>query len=70
MMSLVAKRFEDAKAGQPVVLLKSHRDGIADGDQCRDFIYVEDAGCGGALADGEAESIRYLQCRYRQGALV
>jgi len=43
MMSLVAKRFEDAKAGQPVVLFKSHRDGIADGDQRRDFIYVEDA---------------------------
>ncbi|HVG52310.1 MAG TPA: ADP-glyceromanno-heptose 6-epimerase [Xanthobacteraceae bacterium] len=43
MMSLVAKRFEDARAGQPVVLFKSPRDGIADGDQRRDFIYVEDA---------------------------
>jgi ADP-L-glycero-D-manno-heptose 6-epimerase len=43
MMSLVAKRFDDAKAGRPVVLFKSHRAGIADGDQRRDFICVEDA---------------------------
>jgi ADP-L-glycero-D-manno-heptose 6-epimerase len=42
MMSLVAKRFEDAKAGKPVRLFKSHRDGIADGEQRRDFIYVDD----------------------------
>ncbi len=42
MMSLVAKRFEDAKAGKAVRLFKSHRDGIADGEQRRDFIYVED----------------------------
>ncbi len=32
-----------AKAGKPVKLFKSHRDGIADGDQRRDFIYVDDA---------------------------
>jgi len=43
MMSLVAKRFDDARSGKPVRLLKSHRDGIADGEQKRDFIYVEDA---------------------------
>jgi ADP-L-glycero-D-manno-heptose 6-epimerase len=43
MMSLVAKRFEDAKAGRTVRLFKSHRPGIADGDQRRDFIYVDDA---------------------------
>jgi ADP-L-glycero-D-manno-heptose 6-epimerase len=42
MMSLVAKRFEDAKAGRPVRLFKSHRNGIADGEQRRDFIYVDD----------------------------
>jgi ADP-L-glycero-D-manno-heptose 6-epimerase len=42
MMSLVAKRFADAKAGTPVRLFKSHRDGIADGEQRRDFIYVDD----------------------------
>ena len=42
MMSLVAKRFDDAKAGVPVQLFKSHRDGIADGEQRRDFIYVDD----------------------------
>jgi ADP-L-glycero-D-manno-heptose 6-epimerase len=43
MMSLVAKTFGDAKAGKPIRLFKSHRDGIADGDQRRDFIYVDDA---------------------------
>jgi ADP-L-glycero-D-manno-heptose 6-epimerase len=43
MMSLVAKRFDDASGGKPVRLFKSHRDGIADGEQKRDFIYVEDA---------------------------
>jgi len=42
MMSLVAKRFDDAKADKPVVLFKSHREGIADGDQRRDFIFVDD----------------------------
>jgi ADP-L-glycero-D-manno-heptose 6-epimerase len=43
MMSLVAKRFDDAKAGRTVRLFKSHRHGIGDGEQRRDFIYVDDA---------------------------
>src|SRR5580698_2903632 len=43
MMSLVAKRFDDAKAGKTVRLFKSHRSGIADGEQKRDFISVDDA---------------------------
>jgi len=43
MMSLVAKRFDEAKRGGRVRLFKSHRDGIADGEQKRDFIYVDDA---------------------------
>src|SRR6202167_5869901 len=43
MMSLDAKRFADAKAGRPVRLFKSYRSGIGDGEQTRDFIYVEDA---------------------------
>jgi ADP-L-glycero-D-manno-heptose 6-epimerase len=43
MMSLVAKRFDDAKAGHPIRLFKSHRAGVADGEQKRDFIYVDDA---------------------------
>jgi len=43
MMSLVAKRFDDAKAGRTVRLFKSHREGIGDGEQRRDFIYVDDA---------------------------
>jgi ADP-L-glycero-D-manno-heptose 6-epimerase len=43
MMSVLARRFDDIKAGRPVQLFKSHRDGVADGDQRRDFIYVDDA---------------------------
>ena len=43
MMSLVAKRFDDAKAGRPIRLFKSYRTGVADGEQQRDFIYVDDA---------------------------
>jgi ADP-L-glycero-D-manno-heptose 6-epimerase len=42
MMSVLARRFDDIKAGRPVQLFKSHRDGIVDGDQRRDFIYVDD----------------------------
>lgn len=42
MMSVLARRFDDVKSGRPVQLFKSHRDGIADGDQRRDFIHVDD----------------------------
>jgi ADP-L-glycero-D-manno-heptose 6-epimerase len=42
MASVLARRFDDIKSGRPVQLFKSHRDGIADGDQRRDFIYVDD----------------------------
>jgi ADP-L-glycero-D-manno-heptose 6-epimerase len=42
MMSVLARRFDDIKAGRVVQLFKSHRDDIADGDQRRDFIYVDD----------------------------
>jgi ADP-L-glycero-D-manno-heptose 6-epimerase len=42
MMSVLARRFDDVKSGRVVQLFKSHRDGIADGDQRRDFIYVDD----------------------------
>jgi ADP-L-glycero-D-manno-heptose 6-epimerase len=41
-MSVLARRFDDIRDGRPVQLFKSHRDGIADGDQRRDFIYVDD----------------------------
>jgi ADP-L-glycero-D-manno-heptose 6-epimerase len=43
MMSLVAKRFDEAKAGKPIQLFKSHRPGVGDGEQKRDFIYIDDA---------------------------
>jgi ADP-L-glycero-D-manno-heptose 6-epimerase len=42
MMSVLARRFDDIRADRPVQLFKSHREGIADGDQRRDFIYVDD----------------------------
>jgi ADP-L-glycero-D-manno-heptose 6-epimerase len=42
-MSVVAKNFPSAKAGEPVRLFRSAKPGIADGEQKRDFIYVEDA---------------------------
>src|SRR5215470_2326033 len=42
MASVLARRFDDIKAGRVVQLFKSHREGIADGDQRRDFIYVDD----------------------------
>jgi ADP-L-glycero-D-manno-heptose 6-epimerase len=43
MASVLAKVFGQAKAGKPVKLFKSHRAGIENGDQRRDFIYVDDA---------------------------
>jgi ADP-L-glycero-D-manno-heptose 6-epimerase len=43
MTSVLARRFDDIKAGRAVQLFKSYREGIADGDQRRDFIYVDDA---------------------------
>src|SRR4029450_10749535 len=43
MMSLVAKCFDERIGGKPVRLFKSHRDGIGDGEQKRDFVYVDDA---------------------------
>lgn len=43
MASVLARVFDRAKAGERVRLFKSHREGIADGDQRRDFIYVDDA---------------------------
>src|ERR1700733_8970733 len=39
----LTRRFDDIKAGRAVQLFKSHREGIADGDQRRDFIHVDDA---------------------------
>lgn len=42
MMSLVVKNYRRVAEGQPVRLFKSHRPGFADGEQCRDFVYVKD----------------------------
>jgi ADP-L-glycero-D-manno-heptose 6-epimerase len=42
MMSLVAKNYAKVAAGETIRLFKSHRPGVADGDQRRDFVYVKD----------------------------
>jgi ADP-L-glycero-D-manno-heptose 6-epimerase len=42
MASVLARIFDEAKAGETVKLFKSHKAGIADGDQRRDFIYIDD----------------------------
>lgn len=42
MQSLVAKNAAVIAAGEPVTLFRSHRDGYADGEQLRDFVYVAD----------------------------
>ncbi len=43
MSSVVCKNYARAAAGETVDLFKSHREGCADGEQLRDFIYVDDA---------------------------
>jgi ADP-L-glycero-D-manno-heptose 6-epimerase len=43
MISVVGKNYARAAAGETVDLFKSHRDGYADGEQSRDFVYVDDA---------------------------
>ena len=42
MTSLVAKNYSKIASGAPIQLFKSHRPGVADGDQKRDFVYVKD----------------------------
>jgi ADP-L-glycero-D-manno-heptose 6-epimerase len=43
MMSVLARRFDEIRSRRVVELFKSHRAGVEDGDQRRDFIYVDDA---------------------------
>lgn len=42
MQSVMAKLYPDIVAGQPMRLFKSYKEGIADGEQKRDFVYVKD----------------------------
>ncbi|MBV8495882.1 MAG: ADP-glyceromanno-heptose 6-epimerase [Gammaproteobacteria bacterium] len=42
MRSVVALKYPLAAAGQPLTLFRSHRAGVPDGGQKRDFIYVRD----------------------------
>ena len=68
MMSVLARRFDDVKAGRAVTLFKSHREGIADGDQRRDFIYVDDVVRVMMWLLGDATGLGAVQCRHRHGA--
>jgi ADP-L-glycero-D-manno-heptose 6-epimerase len=43
MRSVVNKSYDDILKNGEVLLFKSYRDGIADGEQKRDFVYVKDA---------------------------
>jgi ADP-L-glycero-D-manno-heptose 6-epimerase len=43
MASVLVRVFDGAKRGEPVRLLKSYRADVVDGEQKRDFIYVDDA---------------------------
>ncbi|GAC1549282.1 MAG: ADP-glyceromanno-heptose 6-epimerase [Candidatus Velthaea sp.] len=43
MRSVVAKAYEQIALDGTVALFRSHRAGIADGEQTRDFLYVKDA---------------------------
>ncbi len=42
MKSVIAKIFPIVRRGEEVKLFKSHRAGVADGEQRRDFVYVKD----------------------------
>lgn len=42
MASLVFKAFQQIKEKNEVILFKSHKEGIADGMQSRDFVFVDD----------------------------
>ncbi|MHC5062961.1 MAG: ADP-glyceromanno-heptose 6-epimerase [Planctomycetota bacterium] len=42
MCSVVVQAFDQIRETGKVCLFRSHRDGVADGEQARDFIYVED----------------------------
>jgi len=42
MQSVVAQKKYAAAAGEPITLFRSHREGVSDGGQRRDFVYVAD----------------------------
>lgn len=42
MASVIFHTFRQIKASGSMKLFRSHREGIADGHQCRDFVYVKD----------------------------
>ena len=46
-MSVACKLYDQVMRGEPVRLFRSYRDGIADGDQRRDFVHVAD--CSAAI---------------------
>ena len=67
MASVLSQGVRRRQSRQPVKLFKSHRDGIADGDQRRDFIYVDDAVAVMRWLLDTPRGQRHFQCRHRQG---
>ena len=67
MRSVAAQIFERAKRGEPARLFRSHRQGIPDGGQQRDFVSVDDC-VAMTLWLLESEGQWFVQYRQRQGA--
>ena len=70
MVSVVGKNYKRAAAGEAVQLFKSCREGYADGEQSRDFIYVDDAVATNSLAHGQRPRARRFQHRRRRRCAV
>ena len=68
MMSVLARRFDDIKAGRAVQLFKSHRDGHRRRRPAPRFHLCRRRRAGDDVAAGDAVGQRPLQCRHRQGA--
>ena len=68
MHSVVAQIYPRAQAGEPAQLFRSHRAGIPDGGQQRDFVYVARLRRHDAVALRPSRGERPLQIGQRQGA--
>ncbi|WP_375381763.1 ADP-glyceromanno-heptose 6-epimerase [uncultured Sphingomonas sp.] len=78
MMSVACKMFDQVRQDGRVTLFRSHRDGIADGNQRRDFVYVKDCTrtilwlldhpeCSGIFNVGSGEARSFLDIAQSMG---
>ncbi|WP_174296823.1 ADP-glyceromanno-heptose 6-epimerase [Sphingomonas bacterium] len=81
MMSVACKMFDQVRRDGRVTLFRSHRDGIADGDQRRDFVYVKDCtrtvawlldhpACSGIFNVGSGQARSFLDIARAMGRAV